>query len=177
MHAIPAPAPRWVLLPLVAALVLAVGVFWLARANQKFEDEITVLKEQLNHSRQDRAQAEGILEALRSPEALRVTLTPSAAPSSQPRLEAVYSPRSGRLVVIAANLAPVGEDKTYHLWVLPKSGPPLAAGTFLPDTYGHAVYTLALPEGTTPARFIVTIEPKAGSPTPTTPIALEGKVG
>ncbi len=170
-------APKWVLLPLAASLIFAIGVLLLARENQKLEAEIATAKDQLVLSRQDRAQAEGILEALRSPEALRVTLSPAAAPSSQPRVDAVYAPRSGRLVVIAANLPPMADDKTYQLWLLPKSGAPVPAGTFRPDTYGHAVYTLALTEAATPAGFAVTIEPKQGSATPTMPIVLVGKVG
>jgi hypothetical protein len=170
-------APKWVLLPLAASLLFAVGIFLMVRENRKLESEIDEIKEQLVHSRQDRAQAEGMLEALRSPEALRVTLSPSAAPDAQPRLDAVYSPRSGRLVVIAANLAPVADDKTYQLWLLPQKGEAIAAGTFRPDSFGHAVYTLALPEAVAPSGFSVTIEPKQGSSTPSGSTVLKGKVG
>lgn len=169
-------APKWVLLPLGASLILAIGLFVMARENQKSEAEVAELKEQLVLSRQNRAQAEGMLEALRSPEALRVTLSPSSAPDAQPRLDAVYSPRSGRLVVIAANLPPLADDKTYQLWLLPQKGEAIAAGTFRPDSFGHAVYTLALPELVAPSAFILTIEPKLGSAAPTMPVVLEGKV-
>lgn len=171
-------APKWVLVPLAASLLFAIGLMLVARENRELRAELTGVKDQFVYMKQERAQAEGILEALRSPEAFRVTLSPAAAPSSQPRVDAVYAPRSGRLVVIASQLAPLTDDKTYQLWLLPKTGAPIPAGIFRPDPSGHAVYTLAtLETGTPPTGFAVTIEPKLGSATPTMPIVLVGKVG
>lgn len=169
--------PQWVWAPVAASIILAVGLLFLSREFRKLEVEVASARDAMTQANRERAQAEGILEALQSPEAVRVTLSPVKAPLAQPRVDAIYSPGNGRLVVMAANLAPVADDKAYQLWLLPKTGAPIPAGTFRPDATGRAVYTVAsFQTGSAPAGFAVTVEPLQGSTTPTMPIILIGKV-
>jgi anti-sigma-K factor RskA len=54
-------------------------------------------------------------------------------------------------------------------------GAPMPAGMFKPDAHGSAmVINPPLPAGMEAKAFAITIEPEAGSPTPTMPIVMMG---
>ena len=66
-------------------------------------------------------------------------------------------------------------QKAYELWLIPKSGAPIPAGVFKPDAQGSAtVVNPPLPAGTEAKAFAITVEPEAGSSTPTMPIVMVG---
>ena len=108
-------------------------------------------------------------------DAVRVTLVSTNA-KPQPQGKAIYVPRTGALVFLASNFAPVPPTKAYELWLLPASGaPPIPAGVFKPDAQGSATVLLPpLPKDVEAKAFAVTIEPETGSTTPTMPIVLAG---
>jgi anti-sigma-K factor RskA len=69
----------------------------------------------------------------------------------------------------------VPPQKAYELWLIPRSGAPIPAGVFKPDARGSAtVVEPPLPAGTEAKAFAITIEPEAGSSTPTMPIVMVG---
>jgi len=116
-----------------------------------------------------------VLEVLTAPSAQRVTLTEGKAPA-QPTARATYLPERGGLILLATNLKPLPEGKTYQLWIIPASGSaPVPAGLFHPDSAGTA--TLVLPQlsaGIAAKAFGVTIEKASGALSPTLPIILSG---
>lgn len=76
---------------------------------------------------------------------------------------------------LASNLPPVPSQKAYELWLIPKQGAPIPAGVFKPDTRGSAmVLNPPLTPGTEAKAFAITVEPEAGSTTPTMPIVMVG---
>jgi anti-sigma-K factor RskA len=85
-------------------------------------------------------------------------------------------PERGGLVLLATNLKPLPEGKTYELWVIPANGKaPVPAGLFRPDAVGTANLVLPpLAAGIQAKAFGVTIENASGSDTPTSPIILSG---
>jgi anti-sigma-K factor RskA len=66
-------------------------------------------------------------------------------------------------------------QKAYELWLIPNQGAPIPASVFKPDAHGGAtVINPPLPAGTEAKAFAITVEPEAGSSTPTMPIVLVG---
>jgi anti-sigma-K factor RskA len=156
---------------------LAIATISLTVQNRALNDE---LKDQLKLVTSLAAQAskaQQVLEVLTAPGAQRVTLTEGkAAPA--PSARATYLPERGGLILLATNLRPLPENKTYELWVIPANGTaPVPAGIFRPDSNGSA--TLVLPTiaaGIQAKMFGVTIENSGGAAVPTTPIVLAGAV-
>jgi hypothetical protein len=87
-------------------------------------------------------------------------------------------PRLG-VLLIAANLPPVAADCTYEMWILPKNGgAPQPAGLFRSSNDGTAVHTLGQALNLADvAGVAVTVEPVAGSQTPTLPILFVAQIG
>jgi anti-sigma-K factor RskA len=124
------------------------------------------------------ARGRAVLDALTDRAATRVTLTQTPEPP-KPVGRATYVPEKGTLLFVASNLAPLPQDKTYELWLIPADGSAsIPAGTFQPDSRGNASVILPeVPKGVTAKAFGVTIENAGGSPTPTLPIVLAGASG
>lgn len=87
---------------------------------------------------------------------------------------AVYLAKSGTLVFLASNMPALPPEKIYELWLIPTSGPPIPAGLFRPNAEGSgSVVEPPLPVGVEAKTFAITVEPKEGSPAPTSqPIML-----
>src|SRR5262249_14710986 len=131
-------------------------------------------------SGQNRAEVERaseVLALLSAPDTMRVTLTAMNA-KPQPQGKAIYRQRTGSLVFLASNFAPLPPKKAYELWLLP-SGDAAAvpAGVFKPDAGGSATVLMPpLPKDLQAKAFAITVEPETGSATPTMPILLAGGV-
>ncbi len=165
----------WLLAPVAAAIVLAVVSIVLWRQNKVLRQD---LARQVTQSAQNQAaveRARELLALLSAPDAMRVTLVATNA-KPQPQGKAIYRPRTGSLVFLASNFAPLPPKKAYELWLLPASGaPPIPVGVFKPDARGSAsVLMPPLPKDLQAKAFAVTIEPETGSTTPTMPILLAG---
>ena len=83
-----------------------------------------------------------------------------------PEIRAFWNPDRGVLIAGTQVPAPVG-DRTFQLWVVPKSGDPISAGIFRPDAAGKvlAVSTVVIElEGT--AALAISEEPAGGLPQP-----------
>lgn len=168
---------RWWLavVPVAAALVLAAVsvVFW--RQNRTLRQD---LAEQIARFQQNQAELERsreVRELLSAPDAVRVTLIGTNA-KPQPEGKAIYRQRTGSLVFLASNFAPLPPEKAYELWLVPASGAaPIPAGVFKPDAQGSAsVLMPALPKDLEAKAFAITVEPEAGSSSPTMPILFVG---
>lgn len=81
------------------------------------------------------------------------------------------------VMLIASNLPPAGEGKTYEMWVIPKGGVPRPAGLFQSDGT-RALHLLPGPlDLATLGAVAVTVEPAAGSAAPTATPIIVAQVG
>ena len=130
---------------------------------------------QLSQLNIEASKARLVVDAVKDPGAVRVTLT-STGEKPAPEGRATYQPEKGTLIFLASNLEPLQTYKTYELWLIPADGrDPIPAGTFAPDAKGNASVILPeLPKGIEAKAFGITIEDMGGSLTPTMPIVLKG---
>jgi Anti-sigma-K factor rskA len=163
----------WIPWIAVAALLLVCASLGLQiqRLDRRLQAQVALA----SRLKAEQAHAEEVLDVLTAPAAQRVLLTATKTPPS-PSGRAVYLAARGALLFEANHLAPVSDDKTYELWVIPANGSaPIPAGLFRPDAGGNASLVLpSLPAGVPAKAFGVTIEKAQGSSTPTAPILLSG---
>ena len=111
----------------------------------------------------DLARLESALAILNDPDTRDVTFGETQKPS---RGRVLFSPGHG-VVFIGAYMPRLAAGRTFEHWLIPSSGNPIPAGTFLPGEDASAVYVH--PSNTaTAAAVAVTVEPDGGSPQPTT---------
>lgn len=166
----------WTLAPVFASLVLAVFAIMLWRENVRQRDRIEALRADATRNQATFEESKHLLALLTDPTAMRVTLV-SAPAKPQPEGKAIYTPRNGALVFMASNLPPLPPEKSYELWLVPVAAgeKPMPAGMFKPDPHGNAMLMMPpMKPGVEAKMFAVTIEPEAGSPTPTMPMVLAG---
>jgi len=80
-----------------------------------------------------------------------------------------------RGVIVVDRLAPLDDGHAYQAWTLVTGAPPRPSTVFRPDASGRAVVTLS-PLPANVATVAVTIEPRGGSRTPTTPAVFAATV-
>jgi anti-sigma-K factor RskA len=85
-------------------------------------------------------------------------------PSARGRV--FVSPGKG-VVLMAAHLPALDASRTFELWLIPAQGNPIPAGTFRGNEDSTAIYVRPGPVDNA-AAVAVTIEPRGGSPQPTT---------
>lgn len=165
---------NWIGWVLAVLFLLVAG--WLAyhsarvRRQADFaEGTVTQLQTQLTHM--DR-----LVDVLISPDAEHIVLSENRL-QQRPVGEVSWLASKGALIFVAGGLKPLPPGKTYALWLVPKeSKAPLPAGLFRPNADGGATVVLPpLPADTQAERFLVTMEPETGSPTPSLPIVLQGR--
>jgi anti-sigma-K factor RskA len=159
------------------AAAVAIAAVSLGVQNRALNDELHDESSLVTNLAAQASRAQQVLEVLTAPSAQRVTLTEGKVPA-QPTARATYLPERGGLILLATNLKPLPEGKTYELWVIPASGkPPVPAGLFHPDSAGTATVVLPpIPAGIAAKAFAVTIEKASGAAAPTLPIILLGAV-
>lgn len=165
----------WLLAPVSAAIILAMVSTLLWRQNNVLRQDLALRLAQSGLDRAEVERAKEVLDLLSAPDTVRVTLTANNA-KPQPQGKAIYRQRTGSLVFLASNFAPLPPKKAYELWLLPTSGAaPIPAGVFKPDERGSATVLMpALPKDLQAKAFAITVEPETGSATPTMPILLVG---
>jgi anti-sigma-K factor RskA len=161
--------------PWIAAAAMTIAAVSLGVQNRALNEELQDESRLVTNLAGKASRAQQVLEVLTAPSAQRVNLTGGKAPA-EPTARATYLPERGGLVLLATNLKPLPQDKTYELWVIPANGSaPVPAGLFRPDAAGTA--TLVLPPvtpGIEAKAFGVTIENASGANAPTSPIILSG---
>jgi anti-sigma-K factor RskA len=117
---------------------------------------------------------EATLNAILEPEVQLTTLT---AVGTAPVVQIFYNKATRKVIVHAFRLAPASAGRVYQLWLMPKSGNPIASRTFNTEADGHAlVESVNVPEGEIIAGFAVSIEPEGGSAQPTSTPILYGAI-
>jgi len=174
--------PWWALVPVFATLLLAIFglLLWredsgLRRRLEQSRNEAAQREEQISKLQNELARAQEVVALLSSPEAMHVTLSRGGKP--EPHGKALYLPSSGRLLLMASNLAPLPPNKTYQLWLIPQQGAPMSAGMFKPSARGEVMMQHEMPAGTDAKAFGVTMENEGGASTPTPPLLLSGNAG
>jgi len=146
-----------------AALVVAIVVL---RQSQELETQLADLKSQysaLASQNDGYRRAVAILSA-RNSTAIELTTT---APDA-PRFRAFWSPSQG-LVLAGQNVRVPDANRTWQLWIVPKSGNPISAGIFMPAGDGGVLHFSALAVSIADAAALaITEEPAGGAPQPTT---------
>jgi hypothetical protein len=166
--------PRWLsFAPIAAALLLAIFSLMLWRVDSRLQRRLERTQAELQNTQEHLKKAQDLVALLHSPDSVQMTLVTVQRPA-QPQIKTFYSPRMGRLLLVAGSLEPLPEKKVYQLWLLPaKGGPPMPCGTFWPDAKGDAMMDHALSEAGIDAKgFAITVEPEGGSAAPTAPIQM-----
>jgi anti-sigma-K factor RskA len=165
-------------IPWVAAAAMAIVSISLGIQNRALNEELHDQLSLVTNLAGQASRAQQVLEVLTAPTAQRVTLTEGKAPA-QPTARATYLPERGGMILLATNLKPLPQGKTYELWVIPANGKAaVPAGLFSPDASGTATLVLPpLPSGIAAKAFGVTIENAGGATSPTLPIVLAGATG
>jgi anti-sigma-K factor RskA len=166
---------RWwgaILVPATAILAIATLYMW--NENRQLGRELVALHATVQQEQQQLDEGQQIADLLASPDTITVPL------AQQPGMPAgtahvSYNPKSGVLMYDGA-LAPAPADKSYQLWLVPVNGKPISAGVFNPAVGMPDHWMVALPAGTAPKAFAVSLEPSGGGPQPTGPMVLVGPI-
>jgi len=153
----------WAALGWAAAVAMFVVVVQLRRENSFLHDSMNSLASLTGQQTVEMANMKRTIEALTSPDSQAIVLVAAKTPP-QPQGKAFYLRNKSSLVFLASNLAPLPPDKIYELWLFPPTGAPIPAGLFKPDARGNAtvVNPPGLPAGVEAKGFAVTLEPAAG---------------
>lgn len=156
---------------LAAMLLLSIGLSLKVRV---LSDAVGIRDSLLAATEGKLAQREATLNSILEPGVQLTTLTATGA---QPVVQIFYDRNKRRLVVHAFRLMPVPAGRVYQLWLMPKTGAPIASRTFNTEADGHGLLeSVNVPAGEDIAGFAITVEPEGGSPQPTTTPILFGTV-
>ncbi len=159
---------------ILAAVFVCVAA-WLAHHSAWLQQELNLARGDTAQVQMKLAHSDEVADVLTSPQARHVVLTEAQGPA-RPSGQANWLANEGALVFVASGLKPLPAGKVYELWMEPaQAKAPLPAGTFQPNPDGSAAVVLPpLPAHTQASRFLVTVEPAAGSATPSLPIVMQG---
>jgi anti-sigma-K factor RskA len=160
----------------VLALVFLAVTLWMAHHLAFTRGQLDMSIGDASQLRVQLGRAEQIVAVMTSPNSAHIVLTESRQPA-HPVGQVSWLAAKGALVFIAGGLRPLPADKTYELWLVPAQGKgPIPAGLFRPDPdHGATVVLPPIPADTQAKLFMVTVEPAAGSATPSLPIVMEGQ--
>ena len=157
----------WAAVSWFATAVLALVTVVLWRQNADWQQTASQLQHQSTEQQAQLQRARDVLATLTATDALHVTLVAAKTPP-QPQGKAIYVRNRASLIFLASNLPMLPPQKAYELWLIPTLGAPIPAGLFKPDAHGGAtVINPPLPTGVEAKAFAITVEPEAGSATPT----------
>jgi anti-sigma-K factor RskA len=158
-----------------AALALLAGWFW--RQSDQLSQRVARLESQSAEQQAQLQQAREVVATLTATDALVVPVTAPNTPP-QPQGKAIYVRDKARLIFVASNMPALPPQKAYEVWLIPVQGAPIPAGVFKPDARGSAIVIHPpLPAGVEAKAFAITVEPEAGSSSPTMPIVMMGAGG
>ena len=147
----------------------------LAQAKEALERRVDGQEKTLVGLRETLESQAQMLRVLSGPRTLTASLAPKEGFAGSGRV--LVDAETGEAHVVVAGLPSPGAGKTYELWAIRGDKPPEPAGLIAvgpaPATAAR-VARIATP--TDVAAFAVSIEPESGSPSPTGPIVLVGKV-
>jgi anti-sigma-K factor RskA len=160
----------WNIVLIPAAAALAVATIFLWNENRQLGRDLNALHAIVNQEQQQLGEARKIADLLSSRDTITIPL------AQQPGMpvgsaHVSYNPKTGMLMYYGA-LAPAPANKSYQLWLVPLNGKPISAGVFNPAVGLADHWIVAMPAGTMPKAFAVSLEPNGGMPQPTGPMVL-----
>lgn len=158
--------PRWMLVPALASVFLAVIAILLVAENYKLRNQVTSESALLRTQETELQRAQMVAETLMAQDSVHVSLV-SAGAKAPPEGKVFYLRRKNSLVFMASNLQTPPPTKVYELWIIPAGGKPVPFGTFRPDSHGSATMVMDKPLPENAQTFAVTLEPDPGSEQPT----------
>ncbi len=173
-----AAAPfRWAWAAAAAVVLFAVltgQYLQLQRQTGALREELAELHRQQNELLAETRTYRQAMAIAESGATRAITLTSTG---QTPFIRAFWNESLG-MVVSASQMPPPASDRTFQLWVVPKTGAPISAGIFRPDAAGR-VLLVSSPNAriTDAAALAITDEPAAGSPAPTTTPIWVGPLG
>jgi hypothetical protein len=160
----------WILgLGAVCAALLAI-TFNIRQDVAVRETQIADLRRQLASSEQLVAQAKDLYDFLRQPSTINVKFGDGqpAPPRGQ-----VFINRDRGVLLFAGNLPNMPAGKIFEMWFVPKAGgAPIPAGLFRAEAGQGVHFRPGAVDPSSIAAIAVTLEPEAGSTSPTLPILL-----
>ncbi|MGH9845446.1 MAG: anti-sigma factor [Blastocatellia bacterium] len=166
----PAPnAQRWLLM--AASILLACTSAFLLWRNSQVAGERDALVAERNQISEElereRREKEEIYASLTAASKI-VPMAGKATPQANAKV--VWDTKQQVWKIFIVNLPAPPSDKDYQLWYVTNKAQKISAAVFRPDPRGHTMLTLTLPREalTGLAATAVTLEPKGGSPQPTT---------
>jgi anti-sigma-K factor RskA len=148
----------------ILAVVTALSVFFTVHIWMRHNEMHQVFEREDAKWRQQNAELARLnetLAVLEDPTAKEVTFGKGA------RGRVVLSPKHG-VAFSGQNLAALAPGKTYEMWIIPKGGKPVPAGTFAPSADGSALHLRTGPiDVATTAAVAVSIEQEGGVASPT----------
>ena len=167
------PASAWAALAAAVAFLAVLGAWARSRTEAAgLLAEVRAIRSE-NAARRDSLNA--VVDRLAAPEVRVVELT--ATGPRPPSARMFWNTRTNQWTMFAHFLARPAAGKTYQLWLVTNRNEKISAGTFTPDSIGHAVVQAdyALAGGPAALQTIaVTLEPEGGVPQPTGPIIIAG---
>ena len=159
-----APEKRssWWMWVLAAATALSMALtvhIWMR--HQEMHRVFDIAEAKWNRQQAELARLNETLALLEDPAAKEVTFGKGA------RGRVVISPKHG-VAFSGQNMAALAPGKTYEMWIIPKGGKPVPAGTFAPSSDGSALHLQTGPvDLTSTAAVAVSIEQEGGVQSPT----------
>jgi hypothetical protein len=166
--------PSWGWVWAVGAVCLLLITAWLGIEERTRTVELADARHSLIESNGERDRLNQALQFLSDPATRPASF--GRGQTAPPRGYVFLHPQMG-VLLIASNLPAAGAGKTYQMWVIPKGGAPQPAGLFQSDGT-RALHILSGPVDVSAIGTVaVTIEPAAGSSTPTMPIVIAAPIG
>ncbi len=176
MGAVGVQPMAWTWFAAACASAMLVAALWYGVVASERRHQRDEARAALVQAIAERDRLQAALRFLEDPQTKQVNF--GDAQAVPPKGNVYVHPQLG-VLLIAANLTPVAADRTYEMWILPKKGgAPQPAGLFRSTSDGSAVHTLGQALNLADvAGIAVTVEPAAGSQTPTLPILFVAQIG
>ncbi len=168
------PFPMWAWA--AAAALALITAYAVRRMNSQY-DQLAQLRKEMklaiaqNQALQNQIDMEKMVNSvMMSPDSRPLKLMPTKD-KGIPMVHAYLHPHMG-VAITADEMPSMPAARTLQLWFVPKSGKPVSAAIFHPDSMGQiALVAPVIVPQTEIAALAITDEPAGGSPQPTTPIA------
>lgn len=168
---------NWQPILTAATLLLALTSGLLLWQNSRVSRERDQLAQQVAELSQLNVASQKQLDALVTQTTKFVSLSGKEAPNANAKV--FWDTTRNEWVVYIFNLPAAPADKDYQLWYITTDAQKVSARVFGTDAKGRTELRIALPQNVAPriAATAVTLEPKGGSPQPTSNLYLVGQVG
>jgi anti-sigma-K factor RskA len=186
---LPSSPGAWrIIVPWTVAAVLAAAALLAFYAWREVRRGVGEANERLAAAQQDnrklradveseKARQQGlaqVAEFLKSPGARLIRLA-GQAPAPTSSAVVLWNPQGNRMLV-SANLPPAPQRRAYQLWLVTPTAR-ISAGLIQPDHSGRIFTSIDGPRDVGQlSAVVVTLEPEGGSPQPTFPLYLHGKI-